>query len=245
MLPVKDTIYSRSFPLVTWGIIIANTLAFLLELSLGEEKINEFFYLYGLVPARYSHPLWTEITGISSNTLLPFVTNTFLHNGWAHFLGNMWTLYIFGDNVEDKMGSFRYFIFYLSCGILASSAHYFTNVNSTIPAIGASGAISGVMGAYMFLFPRSKIIFFIPLIVIPFFFELSAFFYLGFWFAGQLLSGTFENIYSTESGGIAFWAHIGGFISGAVLYKLFIRDNRKRHFHDNYWINNLGDRRRY
>jgi membrane associated rhomboid family serine protease len=243
MFPIRDTIPAKNFPIVTWIIIVANTLAFVLQLSLNEAHLNEFLYLYGLVPARFSHPAWAEAMGFPNAGLLPFISNAFLHGGWAHYIGNMWTLYIFGDNVEDKMGSLRFLVFYLLTGVVASFTHYLININSVVPAIGASGAISGVMGAYLMMFPKSKIIFFLPVFFLPYFIELSAFVYLTFWFISQLFSGTLGSITSGESGGIAFWAHIGGFGAGMLLYKLFLRKERKR-FYNNYW-NEQVDYRRY
>ncbi|GIV33532.1 MAG: rhomboid family intramembrane serine protease [Chitinophagales bacterium] len=236
MLPLKDTIPSHSFPLITWILIVINALVFMLELSLSREEAEALFYLLGLVPARYSHPAWAEIAGLRTDTLWPFVTNMFLHGGWGHFLGNMWTLYIFGDNVEDNMGRRNFLLFYLLCGILASVTHYYTNIHSTLPAIGASGAISGVMGAYMLLFPSSKIIFWVPIFFFPYFVELSAFIYLLFWFVGQLISGTFSFLlFQGQVGGIAFWAHIGGFVAGMVLYKFFVRKGKYRFYEDEYF----------
>ena len=137
-----------------------------------------------------------------------------------HFIGNMWTLFIFGDNVEDRIGRIRYVVFYILCGIVASVSHFLIYPGSTIPALGASGAISGVMATYMFMFPKSRIIFLVPLFFVPFFFELSAFVYIGVWFVSQLFSGTFT-LMQTQVSGIAFWAHIGGFIGGFVLHWFF------------------------
>jgi membrane associated rhomboid family serine protease len=139
----------------------------------------------------------------------------------------MWTLFIFGDNVEDRMGHFRYLLFYLLCGVIASFTHFYLYQDSNVPAIGASGAISAVMGAYMFLFPRARIIFFIPIIIIPLFIPIPAFIYLALWFAGQFYNGTISYL-GESSTGIAFWAHIGGFVGGAVLFSFFLKRNRRK-----------------
>jgi membrane associated rhomboid family serine protease len=232
MIPIRDNIPSKSFPVVNWILILANLFVFLLESSLNPEASDFLVYEFGLVPARFSHPEWADLNGFSTNSYWPFLTNMFLHGGWAHFLGNMWTLYIFGDNVEDRMGRFNYLFFYLLCGVAASLTHYFMNMDSVVPAIGASGAISGVMGAYMFLFPRGKIVFFLPLFFLPYFIELSAFVYLAFWFLTQLFSGTWNSSFPAQSGGIAFWAHIGGFAAGALLYSVFIK--KKKKYYDEY-----------
>lgn len=227
MIPLRDNIPSRSFPFVNWMIILINLVVFIMEISLSPSQSTFLFYEFGLVPARFTYPDWAAMNGLSADGYWPFFTNMFLHGGWAHFLGNMWTLFIFGDNVEDRMGSFHYLLFYLFCGLAASLTHYFMNLDSELPAIGASGAISGVMGAYMFLFPRSKIVFFLPLFFLPYFIEISAFIYLAFWFISQLFSSAWDSSFPAQSGGIAFWAHIGGFVSGALLFTFFLKKNKK------------------
>jgi membrane associated rhomboid family serine protease len=205
MIPLRDTIQSKSYPVVNTTIIVLNGLIFLVELGQGS-KLNQFIFDYGLVPAR-----------LQPFTLLSFM---FIHGGFWHLLGNMWSLYIFGDNVEDRLGSIRYLVFYLFCGWASGLAHLFTNWNSEIPTIGASGAIAGVMGAYLILYPRSRILTFIPIFFIPYFIEIPAFFFLGIWFFIQFLSaaGTYG-----QQGGIAWWAHIGGFVFGIVFLKLFLK----------------------
>ncbi|MEO0471266.1 MAG: rhomboid family intramembrane serine protease, partial [Bacteroidota bacterium] len=154
---------------------------------------------------------------------LPFLTNMFLHGGWLHLIGNIWTLYIFGDNVEDRMGRFAYLAFYLICGLAASWTHIYFNWGADIPAIGASGAISGVMGAYLFLCPKSRIQMLLPIFYIPFFFKIPAWVYLGYWFLLQLFNGTAELSSTEATGGVAFWAHIGGFVAGLALFFFFRR----------------------
>jgi len=196
-------------------------------MKLNEAQLESFLIKYGLIPAK----ILAEISGNPSDfkiaMLSPFFTNMFLHGGFWHLLGNMWFLYIFGNNVEDKMGSIRYLLFYLIAGILASLTHFILYAHSPVPAIGASGAISGVMAAYMFLFPRSKIITFIPIFfILPLLIPIPAPIFIGIWFFGQLLSGTFHLFHGTATG-IAFWAHIGGFFAGMFLYKLFVRKKNK------------------
>jgi membrane associated rhomboid family serine protease len=226
VFPLRDTIPRRTPPIANGLIIFVNTVVFLFELVLPESVREALFFQFGLVP---SHVMDSDFT---LQTLYPFVTNMFLHGGWGHFLSNMWTLWIFGDNVEDRMGSLRYVLFYLLCGVIASFTHFVLYSTSSVPAIGASGAISGVMGAYMFLFPHSRIIFFVPLLFLPYFIELSAFFYIGFWFLGQLWSGTVSLTVNPEGAGIAFWAHIGGFLGGILLYRLFLIGKRKFYYED-------------
>jgi membrane associated rhomboid family serine protease len=147
MLPISDTIPRRSPPLAVWLLILTNSLIFLFELMMPEPALERFFHLFGLVPARYTHPDWAVWAGFPVDDYWPYLTSMFLHGGWMHIIGNMWTLWIFGDNVEDRMGSVRFVIFYLLCGLAAGAVHWFTNPNSTVPTVGASGAIAGVMGA--------------------------------------------------------------------------------------------------
>ncbi|GIV31205.1 MAG: rhomboid family intramembrane serine protease [Saprospiraceae bacterium] len=218
MFPIQDTIPSRSFPLMNWALIGLNVFVFFIQASLPPDEIEYFIRQWGLVPADFS-----GVYGRPESIFdyYPFLTNMFLHGGIGHLIGNMWTLYIFGDNVEDRMGKFRYLVFYVLCGVIASYTHYVLNIESVIPAVGASGAISGVMGAYMLMFPHSRIIFVFPFFFLPYFFEISAFVYLALWFLGQLLSGTTMLFAGQDGPGIAFWAHIGGFVAGMGLFKFF------------------------
>jgi len=239
MIPLRDTIPHRNAPVVTWALIGVNVLVFLYELSLGPEDLERLFYLFGIVPARYTHPDWASQIGMPVGSYWPFLTSMFLHGGWAHVIGNMWALWIFGDNVEDRMGPLRFLGFYLLTGVIAGLTHWLTNAPSTVPTVGASGAIAGVLGAYFVLFPRSRIVVLLPILFFPFFFEVPAVIYLLFWFLSQVLSGTISGLTATQVGGIAFWAHVGGFISGAVLHRLFLwpKQERPRRFEpDEYGI---------
>ena len=219
MIPLKDTIPSRTFPFVNYTIILLNFLFFLYQLSLGPH-LEKFLYAWGVVPAQFFAPLSIGHLHLSQR-ILPLFTSMFLHGGWLHFLGNMLYLYIFGDNVEDRLGHARYLLFYLLCGVLATAAHLITNHDSRLPTIGASGAIAGVMGAYFFLYPYARVV---TLIFIFFFFdivEIPAFFFLAFWFIFQFLSGTIVATQDAMSGGVAWWAHIGGFLAGILLLFVF------------------------
>jgi hypothetical protein len=216
MIPIRDAIRSKNFPIVNVIIIGLNIIVFLWQLAQGPH-LKEALYLYGIVPLRYSNPeLSVHFTRFQQ--YLPFLTSMFLHGGFLHILMNMWFLYIFGDNIEDRLGHFRYVIFYLFCGVAAGLVHLFTNWSSNIPTIGASGAISGVMGAYLLLYPRSKIMTLIPIFLFFQFIEIPAFVFLGYWILIQLFSASLT---PRNVGGVAFWAHIGGFVAGLVFIKIF------------------------
>jgi len=225
MIPLKDSTPSRTFPFVNWSLIIINVFVFFNEIHLNQFELSIFLNRYAIIPAKIFYEIFTP-GQFSLSTLTPFLTSMFLHGGIGHIIGNMWFLYIFGDNVEDKMGHLRYLIFYLLSGIIASVVHCLLYANSTIPALGASGAISGVMAAYMFLFPGSKIITFVPIIfILPLLIEVPAFIFIGLWFIGQLLSGTIT-LFNGMATGIAFWAHIGGFLGGLFIYKYFLKKRK-------------------
>ncbi len=216
MIPIRDTIRSETYPIVNSFIIAINVLVFFLELSQGQ-GLDGFIKIYGLVPARYSIP---QIAAYftTGQQFLSFLTFMFLHGGFLHLLGNMWFLYIFGDNVEDRLGHFRYLVFYLLCGLASGISHLVINWHSMIPTIGASGAIAGVMGAYFILYPRAKVLTLVPIFIFFQFIELPAFLFLGVWFLFQFLSAAGA---SAQAGGIAWWAHIGGFVFGVIFLKLF------------------------
>jgi len=219
MIPIRDQIQSKRYPVVTRGIIGVNILAFLYQMMQGE-NLERFIYMYGLVPARYSVP---EVASHFSSVEQVFALFSFmfLHGGFLHILGNMWFLHIFGDNVEDRMGPIRFLLFYLLCGWASGFAHLWSDWASTVPTIGASGAIAGVMGAYLILFPGARIITLIPILFIPYFIEIPAVVFLGIWFLFQFF---YASLSGPESGGgIAWWAHIGGFVFGMIAVKLFSR----------------------
>jgi hypothetical protein len=216
MIPIRDINPTRHFPVVNNTLIGINIVVFLIQLSQGPE-MNRFIYTYGLVPARYSVPQISAYFNLIQQ-VFAFISFMFLHGGFLHILFNMWSLYIFGDNVEDRLGSMRYLIFFLACGIASGLSHLFLNWQSNVPTIGASGAIAGVMGAYFILHPTSKILTLIPIIFIPWFVEIPAFVFLGIWFLLQFLNAA--GTHGTSSG-IAWWAHIGGFVFGMIFLKLF------------------------
>jgi membrane associated rhomboid family serine protease len=222
MFPIRDTIPRRHFPVATWAIIAVNVYVFLRELFLSPQAAERAMFLFGLVPARFLHPAWAAEHGYP-HSYLPFITTMFLHGGWLHIIGNMWFLAIFGDNVEDRMGPFRFLVFYFVCGIAAGITHVITNPNSTVPAVGASGAIAGVMAAYVALFPRARIVAVFPIFFYPLFFQVPALLYIGLWFVMQFFSGVAAIASPQAVGGIAFWAHVGGFVSGLLTFWIFLR----------------------
>jgi membrane associated rhomboid family serine protease len=218
MIPIRDTTPSKSVPVVNNTIIGINIVFFLVQLAQGQGQ-DHFVYLYGLVPAKFTVPQVSAYFSLGQQILSLF-TFMFLHGGFMHLIGNMWSLYIFGDNVEERLGPVRYVAFYLLCGLASGMTHLLFNTHSNIPTIGASGAIAGVMGAYFILYPRSRILTLIPIIFIPWFVEIPAFFFLGIWFVLQFLNAAGS---SGQAGGIAWWAHIGGFVFGILFLKLLDR----------------------
>jgi len=231
VIPLKDNLPSRRFPAVTATLIAVNAVVFLFELQLGR-KLEAVFLEYGLVPLFYSSPNVAARLSVV-DLALPFLSSMFLHGGWLHIIGNMWSLWIFGDNIEDRLGRGRYLAFYLVCGFAAGVMHVastiagvrlgtFSEESLLIPTIGASGALSGVMGAYLILFPRARVLTLIPIFVFLHFANLPAYVFLGIWFVMQFFNGTVGLLSGSDSfGGIAWWAHIGGFAAGALLVKLF------------------------
>jgi membrane associated rhomboid family serine protease len=222
MIPIRDDTPRFSTPFVTYFIIALNTVVFLFELSVGQQShraLNSLIYHFGVVPLHFER----AFTGASSISLpglfLPLLTSMFLHASWLHLLLNMLFLWIFGDNIEDYLGHFTYLIFYLVSGFAAGMAHILLNAGSSVPSVGASGAIAGVMGAYFVLYPRARVLIWFPPI---FFFHLPAWLVLGYWFLVEFLSGAATSLAETgeSSGGIAVWAHVGGFVAGIVLIKL-------------------------
>jgi membrane associated rhomboid family serine protease len=228
MFPIKDTVQTRSVPLVTWGLILLNGLVFFHELTLPPEQLEALFATLGMVPARL---------GSDPDSYWTLLTCMFLHGGWLHFIGNMWTLFVFGDAVEDRMGRASYLVFYLLGGLAASLTHYATNPASYVPTIGASGAIAGVLGAYFLLFPTARVITLLPVFFLPFIVEIPAVFYLGVWFVSQIFSGTLALVSPQYYEGVAWWAHVGGFVAGIVLLPLFkkSRQQYRPYFADEYW----------
>jgi membrane associated rhomboid family serine protease len=227
VFPLRDTAVCRRVPLAVLALIALDALAFLHELRLPPARLDPFIELFGVIPARYVHPQWAAAEGYPADWR-PLLVHMFLHGGWAHLLGNLWMLKIFGDNVEDRMGPGRFLLFYLLCGGAALAAHVGMERDSVLPVVGASGAIAGVMGAYWAMFPRARVVVLVPVIVFPLILEVPAPLFLGFWFLGQLWSGSLALSSSAFEGGVAWWAHAGGFVAGLLLFPLFVRRDRWR-----------------
>ncbi len=212
MIPIRDNVPSRTYPLVNILLIWANFIAFSVELSCSD--LQSFIMQWGLVPARLVQE------GLTPAVIATFFTSMFLHGGWMHLLGNMWFLYIFGDNVEDRLGHFRYLVFYLLCGLVASLVQIFAGGASEVPLVGASGAIAGVLGGYFLLFPLARVASLVWFFWIIDVIEIPAITFLGFWFILQFFSGVASlPLAATSGGGVAWWAHIGGFLCGLFLVR--------------------------
>lgn len=220
MIPLRDDIPSRVTPVVSIAFIAANTLVFMFQLSLGQEGFQAVVTSFGVIPATLlgDARLPPELYAVPPTVTI--FTSMFLHGGLLHLLGNMLYLWIFADNIEDAMGHVPFVVFYFLCGVAAAMAQALPNPDSTIPMIGASGAISGVLGAYLLLYPRAQVLVLIPLGLFTQIVHLPAMFVLGLWFVLQLVSSAFAD---PASGGVAFGAHIGGFIAGVALVPLFTR----------------------
>ena len=227
MIPFRDNIPARSFPFITISIILANIAVFFYQLSLGR-ALEAFIDQFGVVPA--AAVAWPQSDLPFLAIALPFLTSMFLHAGWLHLIGNMWYLWIFGDNVEDRLGHFTFLIFYLLCGLGAGIIHTILNSHTEIPTIGASGAIAGVLGAYVVSYPFARVLTLVPIFFFVQILEIPALIVLGLWFVMQFFSGTAALATSSaNAGGVAWWAHVGGFLIGILLIGLFPRKDRQRY----------------
>jgi len=234
MIPLRDENPSGTFPFVTIGIIVFNIVVFLFELSLGD-RLEEFILSYGLVPLKVWH--YGRIPSLSfREAFFPFISSMFLHGGWVHIIGNMWYLWIFGDNIEDRLGHLRFAVFYLLCGIGSGLIHTIMNPKSGLPCVGASGAVAGVLGAYFLCFPMARVLTIIPIFIFIEFVELPAMIFLFFWFFLQFFNGALSIAFVSQTiGGVAWWAHIGGFIIGIVLVLVFPKSRRSKQSRYRVW----------
>jgi membrane associated rhomboid family serine protease len=227
MIPIRNAVPSRYPPVVTWMLIALNCLVFLFQDSLSRDELELFLRQFALIPARYSEALASGETDLDVTDILPFFSMMFLHGGWLHLILNMWTLWLFGPTVEDRMGHARYLAFYLACGLAASVAHVMFNPTSIVPALGASGAIAGILGCYMRLFPMARVVVVVPILFIPLFFEVYAYVFIGLWFLIQVLQSMMALLLPAASGDVAWWAHVGGFIAGFALGPFLVRSEQR------------------
>jgi membrane associated rhomboid family serine protease len=224
MIPIRNAVPSRYPPVITWMLIVTNCLVFLFQDSLSPYELKLLLRQFALIPARYTASGETELAAID---ILPFFSMIFLHGGWLHLILNMWTLWLFGPTVEDRLGHGRYLAFYLACGLAASFAHVMFNPTSIVPALGASGAIAGILGCYMRLFPLARIVVLVPILFIPLFIEVYALVFIGLWFLLQIFGSAAELLQPSSSGGVAWWAHVGGFVAGFTLGPLLVRSEQR------------------
>jgi membrane associated rhomboid family serine protease len=220
MLPLKDNIPAKNFPYVNIGLILINSVFFIYEMSYGP-ALDQLIFTLGFIPARFIAQQGETL--LNPAGVLPVFSSMFLHANLVHLISNMWMLWIFGDNVEDCMGHVRYLLFFLLCGIASVFAQTISNPQSAIPMVGASGAISGVLGAYIITYPNARILTLVPIVILFYIIELPAYFFLGFWFLIQLIQGSLYSLNSEQmaGGGVAWWAHVGGFAAGVILLQVF------------------------
>jgi membrane associated rhomboid family serine protease len=229
MIPFRTTAPSAAMPTVTMTLIFVNVAVFLYQIGLTPRAEMAFLYRFALVPAVYANPDLARQAGLDPYNYWPLITNTFMHGGFLHLILNMWTLWLFGIAVEGRLSALRFLLFYLACGAVGSLGHLLFNLSSTVPALGASGAIAGVLGGYARLFPRAKVTLVFPIIIFPLIFSVPAVAYTAVWFALQVYRGTTTlGLGAAVGGGIAWWAHIGGFLAGLILVGVLARPGPPR-----------------
>ena len=227
MIPIRDNILCETKPFVSWAIIAICIGIFIGMKLLPYELQRQLTYLYGMVPIRYSNSAWAAGFGLRFDYYFSFLTNLFLHGGWLHIIVNIWFLWIFSKKIEDVMGHVRFLFFYLICGVVATFVQWYFDQGLVIPVVGASGAISGVLGAYFILYPYARIVVWLPLLFLPIFFELPAISFLGFWVIMQIYKATTALVFEEVVADVAWWAHLGGFVAGVFLYPLFLKNKAK------------------
>lgn len=221
MIPIRDSIPCTIRPYVTWTIMAICITVFGIMIFMPTNVSQHLLYLYGMVPIRYTNPKWAYDFGLPPDYYLSFITNLFLHGGWWHIAVNMVFLWIFADNIEDLMGHTRFIVFYLLCGVIATYVQWYFSQNLVVPVVGASGAIAGVLGAYLFRYPFARVVIMVPILFYPLFFEIPAIAFLGFWLIMQLQEVSMSALFATAATS-AWWAHLSGFAAGALLYRVFL-----------------------
>ncbi len=226
MIPIRDNIPCLTTPYVCRGIMAICIVVFLGMKLLHPEVQRQLTYMYGMVPIRYSNPQWSKAFGLPFDYYRSFFTSLFMHGGWLHIIINMWFIWIFADNIEDRMGHWRFLLFYLICGLQATFVQWYFDPDLLIPVVGASGAIAGVLGAYFRLYPFARVVIWFPFLLLPIFFELPAIAFLGFWVIMQLQEATSSIMFDKSMTDVAWWAHLGGFVAGVFLHPLFLDERR-------------------
>lgn len=216
MIPLRDSVRPKKAPYINWILIAINLYVFIREIMLPPRELNEVFYNLGVIPSNVLHLFFSG--SALDPVMITFITAMFLHGGWLHVLSNMLFLWVFGDNVEDRLGHLRFLLFYLGVGIIGSISHILANPTSEVPIIGASGAIAGILGAYLVTFPRARVLALVPIIFFFTLVEIPAVIFLALWFVLQIFNGTAS--LGGAANPVAWWAHIGGFLAGAILIKV-------------------------
>jgi membrane associated rhomboid family serine protease len=225
MIPIRDTAPCHSRPWVTWSIIAVCVIIFALLQIMPTELQHWLMYQYGMVPVRYSNPAIAAEFDLQPDYYLSALTGLFLHDGWLHIAINICFLWIFADNVEDRMGHGRFILFYLLCGLASMAMQWYFVPHYTVPILGASGAIAGVLAAYFFLYPYARVVIWVPILLLPIFIEIPAIAFLGGWVIWQLYQATTLIVFHDTEVSVAWWAHLGGFIAGGILYRWFLLSN--------------------
>jgi membrane associated rhomboid family serine protease len=225
MIPIRDSIPCHTRPIICWMIMAICISVFIWMQQMPVEIQHQLTYLYGMVPLRYSDLQWANQSGFPLDYGLSFLSNLFLHGGWFHLILNMLFIWIFADNIEDRMGHGWFLGFYLLCGLIATFTQWLFDPQLAMPVIGASGAIAGVLGAYFFLYPYARVVIWFPFLLLPIFFEIPAIAFLGFWVIIQINEATSHLMFNSDTANVAWWAHLGGFIAGAILHPLFLHQS--------------------
>lgn len=221
MIPLRDNVPRVSAPVAVSVIIAINVVAFLYSKTLDNRGLLYLYHLFGVVPARFFNPEWATWAGYPDTIGWPFISYMFLHGGWFHIVANMWMLWIFGDNIEDVTGHRRFVVFYLLCGLAAVAMHMAFEPGETVPIVGASGAVAGIMGAYVVLYPHGQVVAIVPIIIVPLVMRFPSYIFLGVWFLSQFIAGVISEVRSSSD--IAWWAHVGGFMAGVYFIRYFKR----------------------
>lgn len=220
MIPIKDNIVCQQKPIVSWSIVAVCIALFALVQMLPYETQRQVFYQYGMVAIRYSNPHWSAAFGLHPDYYLSFFASLFLHSDWLHLLTNMWFMLIFAKSIEAAMGHLKFAVFYVLCGVGSVYGQWFFQSDLAIPVVGASGAIAGVLGAYLFLYPFARVVIWVPLFFLPIFFQIPAIAFLGFWIIIQLQNATSSLVFADTST-VAWWEHVAGFIMGITIHRFF------------------------